>query len=205
MIDKKIGDLNTKQLDYLNDIHSSGLHLLSLINNVLDLSKIEVGKVELRLEESDLSETVDQVVKTLMPLAEKKGIRITQQLSTEITTICLDRSKFKQILYNLLSNAIKFNNVAGSVSIESVKAGSNMFKIIVTDTGIGIAEGDQKNLFVPFLQVDTSLTRRHEGSGLGLALTKEIIELHMGKIEVKSVVGTGTTFTVTLPISLQKS
>jgi len=204
MIDKKIGDLNAKQLDYLNDIHASGLHLLNLINNVLDLSKIEVGKVELRLEDFDLSDTVDQLVKTLVPIAVKKGITITQLLTPEVPSICLDRSKFKQVLYNLLSNAIKFNNPGGTVAIESSKDGLNSFKIAVTDTGIGIAEKDQKNIFVPFLQVDTSLTRRHEGSGLGLALTKEIVELHMGKIEVKSAVDAGTTFTVTLPISLQK-
>jgi protein-histidine pros-kinase len=205
LIDKKIGELSPKQLDYLQDIHASGVHLLNLINNVLDLSKIEVGKVELRLEEFKLDDTVDQLTKTLLPIANKKEITITQLLSPEITTICLDRSKFKQILYNLLSNAIKFNSSGGSVSIESSKAGSNTFKLEVTDTGIGISEKDQKNLFVPFLQVDTSLTRRHEGSGLGLALTKEIVELHMGTIEVKSAVGKGTTFTVTLPISLQKS
>jgi PAS domain S-box-containing protein len=204
LIDKKIGELSPKQLDYLQDIHASGVHLLNLINNVLDLSKIEVGKVELRLEEFDLAETVDQLVKTLLPIADKKEIGITQIVSPDVASVCLDRSKFKQILYNLLSNAIKFNNTGGSVSIELTKASSNSFKIAVTDTGIGIAEKDQKNLFVPFLQVDTSLTRRHGGSGLGLALTKEIVELHLGKIDVKSAVGKGTTFTVTLPISLQK-
>ena len=205
LIDKKIGDLSPKQMDYLQDIHTSGVHLLNLINNVLDLSKIEVGKVELRLEEFELDETVDQLVKTLLPIAGKKDVSIAQLLSPEVRIICLDRSKFKQILYNLLSNAIKFNISGGSVSIESSKVGPNSFKISVTDTGIGIAEEDQKNLFVPFLQVDTSLTRRHEGSGLGLALTKEIVELHLGTINVKSSVGKGTTFTITLPISLRQS
>jgi signal transduction histidine kinase len=187
----------------MNDIHSSGSHLLNLINNVLDLSKIEAGKVELRSEDFDLPDVIDGVVKSLVPIAERRSITLDRNLADDVATVKLDKNKFRQILYNLLSNAIKFNNTGGKVLIETGRVNPDSFTLTVTDNGIGISQEDQKRLFIPFMQVDASTTRRHEGSGLGLALTKTLIELHGGRIEVESEVGQGTSFTVTLPLSLE--
>jgi len=198
LIDKKVGELNAKQFEYLNDIYASGTHLLRLINDVLDLSKIEAGKIELIIESFELSEVIAEIVKILKPSADKKGIGITQRLSDEVNTISIDKNKFKQILYNLLSNAIKFSD-NGTVIIETRPRGPDCFQMKVTDTGIGIGHTDMNKLFTPFMQLDSGTTRKQEGSGLGLALTKKIVELHNGQIMVESEVDEGSTFIVTLP------
>jgi PAS domain S-box-containing protein len=200
LIDKKVGPLNDKQLEYLQDIHMSGSHLLQLINNVLDLAKIESGKVTLRIESFGLQAIIEGVVSALRPLAEKKALDITVNLLPELDTVELDKSRFKQILYNLISNAIKFNRVNGTILIASNLFQENSFTLRVTDTGIGITPQNLKKLFIPFEQVDSGTARQHEGSGLGLALTKEIIELHGGHIRVESIEGQGTTIVVNMPV-----
>jgi PAS domain S-box-containing protein len=200
LIDKKVGPLNDKQSEYLQDIHMSGSHLLQLINNVLDLAKIESGKVSLRIESFGLQAIVEGVVSALRPLADKKALDISVELLPELNTVSLDKSRFKQILYNLISNAVKFNRPNGTIRIESSLLHENVFALRVTDTGIGIAPQNLKKLFIPFEQVDSGTARQHEGSGLGLALTKEIIELHHGRIQVESTEGKGTTIIVNLPV-----
>jgi len=204
MIDKKVGDLNAKQLEYLNDIHASGSHLLRLINNVLDLSKIEAGKTDLRVESFKMDEVIEGVTKVLKPIADQKHIRIEQNLSAEISLISIDKNKFRQILYNLLSNAIKFSQDSGTVHIETALHGSNEFILKVSDAGIGIAQENLKKLFIPFVQLDSGLARQHEGTGLGLALTRNIVNLHRGEIQVESTIGKGSTFSVIMPIMYKK-
>jgi signal transduction histidine kinase len=204
MIDKRVGDLNAKQLEYLNDIHASGSHLLRLINNVLDLAKIEAGKTELRIESFDMNEVIEGVTSILKPIADKKHVLITQHLSTEINTVRIDKNKFRQILYNLLSNAIKFSLDSGVVHVETAAHGSKAFILKVSDNGIGIAKENLKKLFIPFVQLDSGLGRHYEGSGLGLTLTKSIAMLHRGEIQVESTLGVGSTFSVIMPIIYKK-
>jgi PAS domain S-box-containing protein len=204
MIDKKVGDLNAKQLEYLNDIHASGSHLLRLINNVLDLSKIEAGKADLRTESFDMDEVIDGVTKVLKPIADQKHVQIEQNLSAEIKIVRIDKNKFRQILYNLLSNAIKFSLDGGIVEIRTTRHGNEEFILKVSDGGIGISQENLKKLFIPFVQLDSGLARMHEGSGLGLALTKNIVLLHRGEIQVESTLGKGSTFSVIMPIIYKK-
>jgi PAS domain S-box-containing protein len=200
LIDKKVGELNIKQLDYLNDIYASATHLLQLINNVLDLSKIESGKVQLATEMFNLSEAIEGVTKIVKPIADKKGIVLNQNLSVVIDLVTLDKNKFRQILYNLLSNAIKFNKPNGSVTIETEMLPNDKFTLRVKDSGIGIEAENIKKLFIPFVQLDTGIARQHEGSGLGLALTKSIVALHNGEIKVESIPGIGSTFSIVMPL-----
>jgi PAS domain S-box-containing protein len=204
LIDKKVGELSDKQLEYLNDIHNSGSHLLQLINNVLDLSKIESGKTQLTIESFHIAEVIEEVINVLKPLADKKQILITLQLSKVVDEISVDKNKFRQILYNLVSNAIKFNHTAGSIVLVTVPVGEASFLMQVTDNGIGISKENQGKLFTPFMQLDSGTTRKHEGSGLGLALTKSIVELQDGTINVESEITKGTTFSVTMPLILRK-
>jgi signal transduction histidine kinase len=200
MIDKKVGSLNAKQLDYLNDIHASGSHLLRLINNILDLAKIEAGKTELRIESFDMGEVIEEVTSIIQPLADKKHIQISRNLSPNIKIVRIDKNKFRQILYNLLSNAIKFTLDRGTVQVEVASYGSNTFILSVTDSGIGIAKENFSKLFIPFVQLDSGLGRHYEGSGLGLTLTKNIVKLHGGDMRVESTLGKGSTFSAVMPI-----
>ena len=204
LIDKRVGDLNEKQLDYLNDIHSSGNHLLHLINDVLDIAKIESGKTELNIESFNIAEAIEEVVKILKPIADKRKIDINQSLSSEVVLIDLDKNKFKQILYNLISNAIKFNHTAGNVTVKTNKYSDTSFVMTVADNGIGIDKENIKKLFIPFVQLDSGTTRKHEGTGLGLALTKNIVELHGGEITLNSEKGKGSIFSVVLPLKALK-
>src|SRR6185295_2935337 len=138
------------------------------------------------------------------PIADKKNVRIEQSLSVEIGIVRIDKNKFRQILYNLLSNAIKFSLDNGIVRIETAPQGSTEFILKVSDSGIGISQENLKKLFIPFVQLDSGLARQHEGSGLGLALTRNIVILHRGEIQVESTHGTGSTFSVILPIIYRK-
>jgi len=199
LIDRKVGDLNEKQIEYLNDIYASGAHLLRLINDVLDLSKIEAGRIELIIEPFDIIGVIEEVIKVVRPIADRKNISISLLLSGEVNNISIDKSKFKQILYNLLSNAIKFSDLGGNITIETVPVEGDRFLLKVKDLGIGIAKEDLTKLFIPFVQLDSGTARKQEGSGLGLVLAKKIAELHKGKIGVESEINKGSTFTVTLP------
>lgn len=208
LMDKRVGTLTSKQDEYLHDIHDSGTHLLQLINNVLDLSKIESGKADIILESFSIIEVTESIMNMLKPLADKKLVRVHLDLAASEKTfdqVALDKSKFKQILYNLLANAIKFNKENGTVVIAMLAAPNNKFQIRIQDTGIGISTENIKKLFIPFVQLDSGTARQFDGSGLGLALTKNIIELMEGDIGVESTLGEGSTFWFTLPITLKKS
>ena len=206
LIDKKVGALNEKQSDYLNDIYSSAVHLLQLINDVLDIAKIEAGKIELTTELFNIHEVIEEVIKILKPIADKKHIHISLSLSKQVTFISLDKNKFRQILYNLIANAIKFNHPEGTIKVTTETFGNDRFTMSIIDSGIGIAKENMGKLFLPFVQLDSaSTTRKHEGTGLGLALTKTIIELHGGKISAESQEGKGSRFSVVLPLQYNQT
>jgi signal transduction histidine kinase/DNA-binding response OmpR family regulator len=184
---------------YAQTIHDSGEHLLQLINDILDLAKVEAGKMELRPVSLDAAVVVERVLATLRPLAEKKRIMLASDGRGPIV-MTADESKLKQILYNLISNAIKFTPEGGAVVV-SVAARPDGIRLTVSDTGIGIAKEHQERIFEEFQQVDTGASRRYEGTGLGLALTRRLVELHGGAIWVESEPGHGSQFHVRLPVA----
>jgi PAS domain S-box-containing protein len=198
LLQGKAGPLTEEQKKQLGMIQSSGNHLLSLINDILDLSKIEAGQVSPKLEVLNLNEILEEIIKLTTPLAKNKGdsLILNSQESLEIIT---DRLRLRQIIFNLVDNAIKFTN-KGFITINCNK--EEKFAVIeVSDTGIGIKEEDQKKLFKPFIQIESYLARKHYGSGLGLSICKKLVELLGGTINVNSEQGKGSTFTVRLPIS----
>jgi CheY-like chemotaxis protein/anti-sigma regulatory factor (Ser/Thr protein kinase) len=177
---------------------TSGKHLLSLINDILDLSKVEAGQMELRIEAVSIADVVEQVVRTVEPLVTKKSLHI-QSDAAGAGTVRADAGKVKQMLLNLVSNAIKFTPEGGSVTISADRR-PNAVEISVADSGIGIAEVDQGRIFQEFHQVDGGPGRRYEGTGLGLALTKRFAALHGGDVRLHSSAGKGSVFTLTLPL-----
>jgi signal transduction histidine kinase len=201
LIDEKPGKLNPKQHEYLTDILNSGRHLLQLINDVLDLAKVEAGKMELFPEHFSVRSAIDEVCSALRSLAREKQIDLRSAVAAEVEVVLLDPQRFKQILYNLISNAVKFTGEGGTVEVSAGPHDENGMSVKVQDTGIGIRKEDFARLFVEFEQLDSSLARRYEGTGLGLALTKKIIELQNGTISVESEVGKGSAFTVILPLN----
>ena len=201
LIDEKPGPLNDKQREYLTDVLNSGRHLLKLINDILDLSKIESGKMELHPETFVTEVAIDEVCSGLFPLVKKKNISIRREVAADARSVTLDRRKFMQVLYNLLSNGVKFNDEEGEVNVQVDLADPATLRLRVGDTGIGIDSSDYTRLFVEFEQLDSGSGRRFDGSGLGLALTKKIIEFQAGRIEVQSELGQGSTFIVHLPLS----
>jgi signal transduction histidine kinase len=192
------GDLNDKQVEYLEDILESGRHLLSLINDILDLSKIEAGRMELEPVEFDLPGAIETALLLMRERASRKGIEVGRAVDERLGIICADERKVKQVLLNLLSNALKFTPEGGRVDVR-VEARDGMVEISVTDTGVGIAAEDQAAVFEEFRQVGAS-AKRVEGTGLGLALSRKFVELHRGRIWVTSQLGRGSTFTFTIPI-----
>jgi len=196
--ERYFGDLNDKQEEYVKDIRESGLHLLSLINDVLDLSKIEAGKMELELSDFDLPSALRNVVTLVKERAQRHGIALKLDLASSLGAIRADERKFKQIMLNLLSNAVKFTPDGGSVVV-AAERDERAIGITVTDTGPGIAAEDQPAVFEEFRQVGPRSARKVEGTGLGLPLAKRFVELHGGKIWVQSQVGEGSTFGFTLP------
>ncbi len=197
--DKIAGDLNEEQVDFVNDIHSSGRHLLQMINDILDLSKIEAGKMELQYGVFPVPEAIEEVYTILKGLAGKKHLELKMAVLTDVKSIEADRVKFKQILYNLLSNAIKFTPENGKITLEAGVV-DDMLQISVSDTGIGMKSEDQERVFKEFWQADSSFARKYEGTGLGLALTKRIVEMHGGKIWFESEYGKGSIFYFALPL-----
>ncbi len=197
LLEKIFGDLNKKQTKYANNILTSGKHLLSLINDILDLSKVEAGKIELKIEEFSLQEILTECQTLVKSLAGKKNIWLEIKIE-EISTIKADPVRFKQIMYNLLSNAIKFTPEGGKVDV-SAKPANEMVQISVQDTGIGIAKEDYEKVFEEFKQIDSSYSKQYQGTGLGLPLTRKLVELHEGKIWLESELGKGSTFTFTIP------
>jgi PAS domain S-box-containing protein len=197
--DKKHGDLNENQTRYISNVLKSGKHLLKLINDILDLSKIEAGKMGYEPENMNLTETVDEVVTLMQPMANKKDIELTSNIESEDIEIFADKVKFKQIMYNILSNAIKFTPQKGKVTITSQLVGDNI-EISISDNGIGIPDEKFQSIFDPFKQVDSSSTRKYGGTGLGLAIVNRYVKMHGGSIRVESEPGMGTTFTLAIPV-----
>lgn len=193
------GSINEKQTKYLSNILKSGNQLTDLINDILDLSKIEAGKMELIFETFDLNDLTNEIVTSMKPAAIDKNIDIVNEIDNGIIEIYADRNKIRDVMYNLLSNAIKFTPESGKVSI---KAGFNNDKIAISisDTGIGIAKEDQPGIFEPFEQVDSFFTREYEGTGLGLNIVKKYVEMHDGELHVESEEGKGSTFTFEIPV-----
>ncbi|MDK2830508.1 MAG: hypothetical protein PWQ75_260 [Methanolobus sp.] len=199
ILDGMAGNLEDKQEHYLQHISQSGRHLLNLINDILDISKIEAGKMELYPEIVDIRTSVSEIVTMTESLASRKNITVDIDMPDDMPLISADKSKIKQIMYNILGNAIKFTDNGGNVHIKLSSDDENV-TMSITDTGIGISPEDQNKLFKPFSQIDTSISRSFEGTGLGLALVKELIELHGGRIWVESEAGKGSTFSFKLPI-----
>jgi signal transduction histidine kinase/CheY-like chemotaxis protein len=202
--DKTFGELNEKQTRYIGNILTSGKHLLELINDILDISKVEAGKVELKYEEFSLLDLLSESQTLVNTMASKKNISLESKVEEGITRITADLTRLKQIMYNLLSNAIKFTPDGGRVSVDA-KSSDDMAQISVEDTGIGIRKEEQEKVFEEFYQIDGSYARQYQGTGLGLALTKRLVELHGGKIWVESEVDKGSKFTFTIPLRLKES
>jgi PAS domain S-box-containing protein len=199
MHDGKTGAVSADQKEYLGDILTSARHLLQLINAVLDLSKVEAGKMEFHPEPIDLSRTVGEVCDGLGALAAQKQIRIERAIDPSLQDVVADRGKLKQVLFNYLSNALKFTPEGGTVTVSASPEGNVEFRIEVADTGIGIRAEDLGRLFVEFQQLDTSATKKFAGTGLGLALTKRLVEAQKGRVGVRSVPGKGSVFFAVLP------
>ena len=197
--DRMFGELNEKQADYMKDIHESGKHLLSLINDILDLSKIEAGRMDLELSNFDLPSALSNAMTLVRERAQRHAIQLSLSVDQRLGSFEADERKFKQIVLNLLSNAVKFTPDGGKVEV-SAKLDTDHVAIAVKDTGIGIAPEDHAAVFEEFKQVGRDYTRKAEGTGLGLALTRRFVELHGGQVRLDSALGKGSTFTITLPI-----
>jgi len=213
------GPMTDQQIEFAGDIHESGKHLLSMINDILDLSKIEAGRMALELEPTDISALLQGSLVVIKERAMVNHLTLKTELD-DIGTIPVDRRKTKQIVYNLLSNAVKFTPDEGTVTLRARQVdrsrplgarlvgndtvlasdAARFVEIGVIDTGIGIEANELTRLFQPFVQLDSSLARRYSGTGLGLALVKQLVELHGGALAVDSCVGRGSEFTVWLPI-----
>jgi signal transduction histidine kinase len=196
--EKMFGDVNDKQAEYLDDIHSSGTHLLSLINDILDLSKIEAGKMDLELTRFDLGAALENSMTLIRERATRNSIGLALQCNGSVGEWVADERKFKQIMLNLLSNAVKFTPQGGQVTVRAQRSGGRV-DIAVSDTGIGIKPEDQQVVFEEFRQASGDHLKKSEGTGLGLALTRRFVELHGGSITLESEVGKGSTFMFTLP------
>src|SRR5438067_6072499 len=200
LIEKMFGEVNEKQEEYLEDILSSGRHLLSLINDILDLSKVEAGRMELELGQFSLPAALENGLTMVKERASRHGITLSLQVEPAIGLIEADERKVKQVVFNLLTNAVKFTPDGGRVELSATQAAPDGEVLIsVKDTGIGIAAEDQERIFEEFRQATGGTARSQEGTGLGLALTRRFVELHGGRIWVESEVGQGSTFTFSLP------
>ncbi|MDX1376724.1 MAG: ATP-binding protein, partial [Burkholderiales bacterium] len=198
--ERMFGELTEKQDDYVADILSSGRHLLALINDILDLSKIEAGRMELELSDFPLESAIEGALSLVKERAQRHGVALDCEIGAGIDQIRADERKFKQVLLNLLSNAVKFTPEGGSVKVRATRNGE-WLEVAVRDTGAGIAPEDQSAVFEEFKQVGNDHARRAEGTGLGLPLTKRIVELHGGQMRLESALGKGSTFSFTLPLA----
>lgn len=197
--ERMFGELNEKQGEYIEDIHSSGRHLLSLINDILDLAKIEAGRMELNLSAFELPVAIENSLVLVKERASRHSITLQSHIDERLGQFVADERKFKQIMLNLLSNAIKFTPDGGQVSVLAVKE-DDVLKVSVQDTGIGIAVENLDKVFDEFQQVGSTSDMKHQGTGLGLALTRTFVEMHGGELHVESELNKGSTFIFTLPI-----
>jgi len=189
----------SRMTGYARNILTSGRMLLDIINDLLDLAKIEAGKLELHISEFDIGDSCEAVVEFYRPIGDKKNLNLDWALEGEIPRLQSDAGKIKQILYNLVSNATKFTPAGGTVRVTAAPADDNRVSVSVADTGPGIPERMREHVFDKFWQLDTSVTREHGGAGLGLAITNELAQMLGGEISLESEEGKGTTFVVTLP------
>ncbi|HLL23484.1 MAG TPA: ATP-binding protein, partial [Kofleriaceae bacterium] len=185
--------------EFLSDILTSGRHLLQLINDVLDLAKVEAGKLEFRPEPVELGKLIGEVTAILRTLAAHKRLRIETEVDPRVANVVLDPARFKQVAYNYLSNALKFTQQGGKIVARVLPEDDDHFRFEVTDNGVGISAADQARLFVEFQQLESGAAKRHQGTGLGLALTRRLVEAQGGRIGVRSSLGAGSTFFAVLP------
>jgi len=193
------GGLNDKQRNYVGNVLVSGRHLLQLVNDILDISKVEAGRMDLAYERTPIASIVDVVRGVIGAVASKRGINLEVALPPGLPDVYVDRGRIKQVLYNLISNAIKFTPRGGAVRLVA-RADARSLVVSVSDTGIGIARADLPRLFREFEQLAQPNGTRPEGTGLGLALSRRLVELHGGRVEVESELGRGSTFSVHLPL-----
>ena len=198
--ERMFGDINEKQAEYISDILQSGQHLLSLINDILDLSKIEAGRMELELSDFDLPSSIENTLTLVRERAVRRGIELGHTVDEHLGMVRADERRVKQVLLNLLSNALKFTPEGGRIDVRAAVR-DGMAEISVADTGVGISPEDQELVFEEFRQVGTA-AKKVEGTGLGLAISRKFIEVHGGRIWVESQVGKGSTFAFTLPLSI---
>ncbi|HEX9758956.1 MAG TPA: ATP-binding protein [Nitrospiria bacterium] len=200
----ELGEINFQQNKQIQIMYNNALRLLKLINNLLDLAKIDAGKMELYYNQGNIVEFIKGIVASVSPMAEKKKIHLTFLEGNSVPAFYFDRDKIEKVILNLLFNALKFTESGGNVTVRCEPNRNNKEEVVIDiqDTGIGIAEEDMHKLFSRFSQIDSSSTRRFEGTGVGLALAKEIVELHQGRIWPTSELGNGTTMTFTLPLKL---
>jgi signal transduction histidine kinase len=196
--ERMFGDLNAKQLEYVRDIFGSGQHLLSLINDILDLAKVEAGYMALDIHEFDVRAAVDNCCTLIRERAQRGGLKLACEVDAGVGRWPADERKFKQILLNLLSNAVKFTPSGGMVTLRA-NVENDRLVVRVTDTGIGIEAKDRAAIFKEFQQLSTPGMAKHEGTGLGLSLSLRLVELHAGTLTVESEPGRGSTFTARLP------
>jgi len=196
-------NLTDKQKRWVSNIQSSGQKLLNLINDILDLAKIEAGKMQVRVEEFSIRDVCEGLLNLFRPFAEKKNIELKEQIATDIPLLRQDPGKVQQILSNLLSNAIKFTPEGGRVLLK-VDADPMYVTVVVSDTGVGIALEDQELVFEKFRQAGNPLTREHAGTGLGLSIVRELSKLLGGEVTLQSELGRGSTFSVRLPLHLSQ-
>jgi signal transduction histidine kinase len=200
---KLFGELNAKQEEYVGDIRTSGQHLLSLINDVLDLSKVEAGQIELDIAPFTLRDAVERGVAMVRERASKSGVAVAAEIGPEVQVVEADERRIQQVLFNLLSNAVKFTPAGGRIDVTAGRVGGEV-EVAVTDTGPGIARDDRERIFEEFQQTDIG-AKHHEGTGLGLALSKHLVELHGGRIWVESELGSGSRFVFRLPIEAEST
>lgn len=198
LLNRLDGDLTERQDAYIRSVHNSSRHLLELINGILDFSRIEAGKFEMRPESVNLHELVDECIESSMPLVRDKRVKLEKDVPVDLPALTIDRTRIKQVLLNLLSNAIKFT-ASGRVVVH-VRPEPEAVHVAVADTGIGISETDLKRLFEPFQRLDNPRTTQADGTGLGLAISKKFVELHRGRIWAESRENQGSTFHFTLPL-----
>ena len=200
--ERMFGDLNQKQLEYVRDIYGSGQHLLSLINDILDLSKVEAGYMALDLQEFDVHSAIKNCCTLIRERVMRQRLRFECTVDPAITKWPADERKFKQVILNLLSNAVKFTPQGGSVELRA-KIEDGWLVVSVRDTGIGISQEERAAIFKEFHQVRTVGSAKHEGTGLGLSLSRRLVELHHGTLTVESEPGRGSTFTARFPAAAE--